>query len=68
MWEEDCSFICSMELMNNAFEHEKGLGPVHRSIRPVEILTRVQFYLVFIYVSKSHRVQCFYALDPNLSL
>ena len=38
----------------------EGLG----SIGPVEILKRVQFCSVFKYVSKSQRVQCFYALDP----
>ena len=45
----------------------KGLGPVHWSTGPVEILTRIQFCPVFIHVSKSQRVQCSCALDPSRS-
>jgi hypothetical protein len=44
-----------------------GLGPVHRSTGPVEILTQVQKLDKTGYVSRSQWVQCFGVLDPILS-
>jgi hypothetical protein len=45
-----------------------GLGPVHRSTGPVEMLPRVQKLYKIGHVATSQRVQYSYALKPNLSL
>ena len=45
-----------------------GLGPVHRSTGPDEILPRVQKLYKIGHVTASQRVQYSCALDPSLSL
>jgi hypothetical protein len=45
----------------------KGLGPMHRSTGPVEMLPRVQFCTVFIHVAATQWVQCSCKLDPSRS-
>ena len=49
------------------FKNGKGLGPVHRSIEPVEMLPRIQFYTIFVHVAASQRIQYSYTLDPSRS-
>jgi hypothetical protein len=46
-------------------KYEKGLGPVHKSTRPVEMLSRVQKLYKTRHVAASQQVQCSYALDPS---
>ena len=45
------------------FMQEKGLGPVHRSTRPVKILTHILFFTCVMILM----VQCSCALDPSCS-
>ena len=46
--------------------NRKGLGPVQQ-YWTVEILSRFQFYIIFVYVSTSQRIQCSCALNPSYS-
>jgi hypothetical protein len=41
-----------------------GLGPVHRSTRPIEMLLRVQFCTVFKHMTVFQRIQYSCILDP----
>ncbi len=43
-----------------------GLGPVHSSTGPVEMLPRIQKLYKTGHVAKFQRVQCSCALDPSL--
>ena len=54
-----CLIVC-LELINLSICLRERLGPVYRSIKSVEMLSRVQFCTVFIHVSTSQRVMCQY--------
>ena len=67
-WRKKSGVDCLLALKRSEVPRKgKGLGLMHRSTRPIEILPCVQKLYKTGHVAASQRVQCSCALDPSLS-